>query len=66
METISITLSNEKLRQLQELASKLGVTLEDLVRLSVEELLTKPNEQFQEAVNYVLEKNSELYRRLAE
>jgi DNA-directed RNA polymerase subunit L len=35
------------------------------VRISVEELLAQPEEAFQRALDYVLEKNEELYRRLA-
>ena len=43
----------------------LGVSPEDLVRVSVEELLAQPDDKFEQAVNYVLEKNAELYGRLA-
>ncbi|MDY0040940.1 MAG: hypothetical protein RBS57_11575 [Desulforhabdus sp.] len=46
------------------MASGLGTTPEELVRASVEDLLGRPKE-FQEAVDYVLKKNEELYRRLA-
>jgi hypothetical protein len=52
------------LAQLQELAIHFGVQPEDLVRISVEELLTRPDDAFQHAVRYVLEKNADLYRRL--
>ena len=38
---------------------------EELVRASVEELLASPEETFLEAVDYVLKKNQELYKRLA-
>jgi len=51
--------------KLQEIASRLGVTPEDLVRISIEELLARPDDAFQQAVDYVLNKNAELYRRLA-
>jgi len=50
--------------QAQKMASGLGTTPEELVRASVEDLLGRPKE-FQEAVDYVLKKNEELYRRLA-
>jgi hypothetical protein len=36
-----------------------------LARTGVEELLANPDEKFDEAARYVLEKNAELYRRLA-
>jgi hypothetical protein len=41
-----------------------GITPEELVRASVEDLLGRP-EEFQKAVDYVLKKNEELYQRLA-
>ena len=64
MQTITITLSDDRLAQLQELAVRFGVQPEDLVRVSVAELLTRPEDAFQHAVQYVLEKNADLYRRL--
>jgi hypothetical protein len=33
--------------------------------VGVEELIAKPDEKFEEAARHVLEKNAELYRRLA-
>jgi antitoxin FitA len=65
MSTITIAIPDERMLQLQEAAARLGVSPEDLVRVSVEELLAQPNDKFEQAVNYVLEKNAELYRRLA-
>jgi predicted transcriptional regulator len=65
MTSISVTLSNDRLLKLQEIAARLGVTPEDLVRISIEELLARPDDVFQQAVDYVLNKNAELYRRLA-
>jgi hypothetical protein len=65
MTSISVTLPNDRLLKLQEIAARLGVTPEDLVRISIEELLARPDDAFQQAVDYVLNKNAELYRRLA-
>ena len=65
MTSISVTLPNDRLLKLQEIATRLGVTPEDLVRISIEELLARPDDAFQQAVDYVLNKNAELYRRLA-
>jgi hypothetical protein len=50
MQTITITLSDDCLAQLQELAIRFGVHPEDLVRISVEELLARPEDAFQHAV----------------
>ncbi len=65
MTSITITLPEERLAKLREIAARLNVTPEDLARVSIEELLTRPDEAFKQAAEYVLKKNSELYRRLA-
>lgn len=65
MPTITIALSEEHANRLQELASRLHIAPEELVRVSVEELLARPDDQFQQALDQVLKKNAELYRRLA-
>ncbi len=65
MTSIPIELSKERAQRLKEMALKLGLSAEDLARVSVEDLLTEPDEQFQEIVQYMLKKNSELYKRLA-
>ena len=65
MSAITITLADERLVKLKEIAANFGLTPEELVRLSVEELLTRPDQAFQQAVDRVLMKNEELYRRLA-
>ncbi len=65
MPTVTITLPEEQLAQLKEKAKRYQVTLEELLRVSLEELLTRPDEDFQQAMEHVLTKNAELYRRLA-
>lgn len=65
MPTLTISLPEEKWAQLQEKAKRYQVAPEELLRVSLEELLTRPAEDFQRAVEYVLTKNVELYRRLA-
>ena len=65
MTTLTISLSEDCLQQLQERAAQLHVAPEELVRASIEELLTRPEEEFQRALTYVLNKNTELYRQLA-
>lgn len=63
--TITIELPSEHLQKLQEMSLKFGVSMEELVRVSVEDMLTQPEEQFRKAAQYVLKKNAELYKRLA-
>lgn len=65
MSSITINLQEETLFRLQEVASRYGVTVEDLARLSIEELLVVRDDKFEQAAEYVLKKNEELYRRLA-
>ena len=65
MTTITIAIPDDRLSRLKEIAARFSVTPEDLVRVSIEELLSRPEESFREAVDYVLQKNAELYRRLA-
>jgi hypothetical protein len=65
MTTLTISLSEDRLQQLNERAARLRIAPEELVRASIEELLTRPDEEFQRALMYVLNRNAELYRRLA-
>ncbi len=65
MKTLEVTLPEDVASRLQETAQKLGVSPEDLVRISLEEKLARLDEGFLEAARYVLEKNAELYKRLA-
>ena len=65
MTTVTIELPAERLQKLREMAQRLGVSMEELVRVSVEAMLTQPEEQFRKAAQYVLKKNKELCKRLA-
>ena len=64
MAAVSVTLSDEQMRKLEQTAHRLGVSTEDLVLFSIDELLSRPDEEFSQAVEAVLHKNSELYWRL--
>jgi hypothetical protein len=50
---------------LKEIAAQFGITVEELVQLSVEDLLAQPEATFRRAKDYVLNKNRDLYQRLA-
>ena len=65
MNAITITLSDDRLARLQEMAAHFHISPEELVRVGVEELLAQPEDAFQRAITEVLKKNAELYRRLA-
>ena len=64
MSSITVNIPEEHLPRLLEIAANLGVTIEELARMSLEELIALP-EGFERAADYVLKKNAELYRRLA-
>ena len=65
MNTITIQISNDRLVKLQQTATRLGVSIEELVLMGIEQLLNQPEASFQDAMDYVLKKNAELYKRLA-
>jgi hypothetical protein len=65
MTTITVPIPDECLSRLREVASSLKVAPEDLVLVSIEELLARPEDSFRRAMEYVLDKNAELYQRLA-
>jgi predicted transcriptional regulator len=49
MTTLTITLSDDHLAKLREIADRFNIKPEDLARVSIEELLTRPEESFQQA-----------------
>jgi len=65
MVTITVTLSEERLQKLQNLAKQFNIPAEELLRISFEELVARPQEDFQKALEYVLKTYKELYKRLA-
>ena len=65
MSAITIDLPDEHLSRLEEVAARFGLSAEELARIGIEELLARPDEKFESASDYVLNKNAELYRRLA-
>jgi antitoxin FitA len=65
MTTIPISLSDDSLARLNDLAGKTGLAPEELLRRKVEQILAMPDEEFSAAASYLLQKNAELYRRLA-
>jgi len=65
MGTITVTVPDEHLTRLAQRARDRGITVEDMVRLSLNDLLAKTDEAFNQVVDRVLEKNKTLYERLA-
>ena len=65
MANITVSLTEEKLLKLQEFSARLAISPEELARIGIEELLGLSDAEFGRAMDYVLKKNAELYRRLA-
>jgi hypothetical protein len=65
MTTITIQVSDDRFQELTELAASLGITAEQLVQANLEDMLAQPSAAFRQALSHVLEKNEELYNRLA-
>jgi antitoxin FitA len=65
MDAFTVNLTVEQAERLRELAREAGVSPEQLLRIGVEEWLSRPGQDFAESAAYVLWKNRELYRRLA-
>ncbi len=65
MSELTITVSENRLKKLQEESSRLGVSVDDLILFSIDEILSRPDAEFQQILEYVAQKNAELYRRLS-
>ena len=65
MTTLTLSLSDEEMRRLEELSKREGLTIEQVVRLGINDFIGQPDESFRAAAKRVMEKNAELYRRLS-
>ena len=65
MANLTIHLDDEQIQTFQQIARQLGLSVEDLVQLSVGEYVSR-NAKFERVAEAVLKKNEELYRRLAQ
>jgi hypothetical protein len=62
---LAFELSPAQADKLRTEAERLGLSPEDLARAAVNDLLSIPDAQFQDAARRVLSKNQDLYKRLA-
>ena len=65
MTEITISLEDEQVQALRALASRLGLSVEELARAGLVDLLARPDEAVSQVFDRILSKNKELYRRLA-
>lgn len=65
MVTLTIPINDESLQELEQAATAQGLSVEALVRRSIEEYVNRRRD-FRASAGQVLAKNQELYRRLAQ
>jgi hypothetical protein len=53
------------MRRQEELSKREGLTVEQMVRLGINDFIGQPDDSFRATAKRVLKKNAELYRRLA-
>ena len=61
MTSITIDISDNQFQSLQDLAAAYGVSLDVLLRSSLEDWLSSQKNDFVNVADYVLAKNAELY-----
>ena len=62
---IAVELSADESELLSSTAIRLGVRPEELARVTLADALGRDKEEFQKAAEYVIQKNQNLYQRLA-
>lgn len=65
MKTLTIQLSDETADRLEALAEQLGMSLEEVAKVSIDDQLKRLDREYEDAAEQVLSKNAELYRRLS-
>ena len=63
--TLSIQLTDDAERRLREAADQLRVPPAELAAAAIRDFVTAPADDFEQAARRALEKNRDLYRRLA-
>lgn len=65
MESVFVNLPDKLAVKVKEAAGKIGISPEEFIKSGVEEKLLLLDSDFRNAIEHVLNKNAELYRRLA-
>jgi len=65
MTRITVEIDDNKAAILADKAKKFGLSPEQFVSASIEDLISQPEPDFEAAIRRVLDKNRELYERLA-
>lgn len=62
---LTVDLNEEQFTRLSEMAERFGVSPNELAHAACADLLKKPDDEFQRSLDYLLDKNRELYDRLS-
>lgn len=62
---ILLELDEEQSQRLERVARELKVDASELAKAAINDFVSRPADDFDRAVRYVLDKNLELYRRLS-
>jgi hypothetical protein len=65
MTTVTVSLTDEEMRRLKELSKRDGLTVEQMVHLSINDFIGQPEAPSRAAAKRVVGKHSEFYRRLS-
>ncbi len=65
METLSVELTDELVAKLKEASAKMGIQTSEFIKMGIQEKINHFEQEFDQAADYVLKKNEELYHRLA-
>ena len=65
MATINLNIDDNKIKLLQQKAEEFGLTLNDLINATFDDLISKPDDDFTNAVNHIINKNKKLYEKLS-
>jgi hypothetical protein len=65
MTAITLQLDDAKAEALRRRAARFGLQTEQFLTASIDDLISQPDMDFDQAASRVLNKNRELYRRLA-
>lgn len=65
MAWITVEIDDTKAALLQEKAKKFGLLPDQFVTASIDDLIGRPEPEFEDAMRKVISKNKELYKRLA-
>jgi uncharacterized protein YdbL (DUF1318 family) len=63
--TLILDLDEQQTQRLQEVARRLNVSVNELAKAAINDLVAKSESDFERAATRVLRKNTELYKRLA-